>query len=287
MTRDGKIRLAIGGEHIVKHSLRSDILVNLDLAVVSLPQLIRLSKARLDLVFWKSLLNVGFGPAAITSMSADTLAEEFLDGWHKRMPTRQLQPAESEIGSRKTSSQRTGVVTSRRGDFLIFEPGSPESIDGQSLFNTLGCQSSIVPSHRTVAVHEGPVAIPSGGSVVTLGGVVIALAMTAHEKQLVLDFGTRVPVESKDLVLKALPLCLLAIGIISRICGVCTIDQAEVGVDEAERAGIGRSFILKKVACHSRVINVRVMCGRRADISSPAYNNGCTEGHDSRKKHGD
>lgn len=281
MARDGKIRLAIGGEHIVKHSLRSDILVNLDLAVVSLPQLIRLSKAALDLVAWKSLLNVGFGPTSITGMSADALAEEFLDGWHKWMPTRQLQPTESEIGSRKTSSQRTGVVTSRRGGFLVLELGSPESVDGQSLFDTLRCQSSIVPSHRTVTVHEGPVAIPSGGSVVALGGVVIALAMTAHEKQLVLDFATRTPVESENLVLKALPLCLFAIGIISRICGVCTIDQAKVGVDEAERAGIGRSFILKEVACHSRVINVRITRRRRADNSNPAYNNGRAEGYNS------
>ena len=281
MTRDGKICFAIGGEHIVKHSLRPDILVNLDLAVVSLPQLIRLSKAALDLVAWKSLLNVGFGPTAITSMSADALAEEFLDGWHKRMPTRQSQPAESEIGSRQTSSQRTGVITSRRGDSLILELRGPEGVDGQSLFDTLGCQSSIVPSHRTVTIDEGPVAIPSGRSVVALGGVVIALAMTTHEKQFVLDFATRVPVESKDLVLKALPLCLFAIGIISRICGVCTIDQAKVGIDEAERAGVGRSFILKEIACHSRVINVRVMCGRRANNSNPAYNNGCTEGHNS------
>lgn len=281
MTRDGKIRLAIGGKHIVKYSLRPDILVNLDFAVVSLPQLIRLSKARLNLVFGKSLLNVGAGPTSITSMSADALAEEFLDGWHKWMPTRQLQPAESEIGSRKTSSQRAGVVTSRRGDFLILELGSPEGVDGQSLFDTLGCQSSIVPSHRTVTVHKGPVAIPSGGSVVALGGVMIALAMTAHEKQLVLDFATRVPVESEYLFLKALPLCLFAIGIISRVCGVCTIDQAEVGVDEAERAGIGRSFILEEVACHSRVINARVMSRRGADHSNPAYNNGCAEGHNS------
>lgn len=281
MTRDGKIRLGIGGEHIVKYSLRPDILVNLDLAVVSLPQLIRLSKARLDLVFWKSLLNVGLGPMSITGMSADALAEEFLDGWHKRMPTWQLQPAESEVGSRKTSSQRAGVVTPRGGDFLIFELGSPESVDGQSLFDTLGCQSSIVPSHRTDTVDEGPVAIPSGRSVVALRGVVIALAMTAHEKQFVLDFATRVPVESENLVLKALPLCLFAIGIISRICGVCTIDQAEVGIDEAEPAGIGRSFILKEVACHSRVINVRVTRRRRADNSSPAYDNGCAKGHNS------
>ena len=281
MTRDGKIRLGIRGEHIVQHSLRPDILVNLDLAVVSLPQLIRSSKARLNLVFGKSLLNIGAGPTSITSMSADALAEEFLDGWHKRMPTRQLQPAESEVGSRKTSSQRTGVVTSRRGDFLILELGSPEGVDGQSLFDTLGCQSSIVPSHRTVTVDEGPVAIPSGRSVVALGGIVIALAMTAHEKQLVLDFATRIPVESENLVFKALPLCLFATGIISRICGVCTIDQAEAGVDEAERAGIGRSFILKKVACHSRVIDVRVMCRRRADSSNPAYNNSCAEGNHS------
>ncbi len=73
--------------------------------------------------------------------------------------------------------------------------------------------------------------IPRRSSVKALGNIVVALAMSAHEYNLILHVPSTLPVVAEDLVIKPLPLSLLSftivlvIGIISAIDQTCDISS--------------------------------------------------------------
>ena len=95
------------------------------------------------------------------------------------------------------------------------------------------------PGRGRVAVLLRPVAVPAGGAVVALCGVVVAFAVAAHVEDFVLGVGRGGGVEGGDLVGEALPLRLVGGGGADGVGGVGAIDEAEVGGGEVEGAGVG------------------------------------------------
>jgi hypothetical protein len=70
--------------------------------------------------------------------------------------------------------------------------------------------------------------VPRWGAVKRLGGVMVALAMATHIKDLVLDVSTALTVQAEDFVLEALPLGFLVFGVVLAVCVVRLINKTKV-----------------------------------------------------------
>ena len=119
MTRDGYVGPGVRGEDAIKDLLGPNSLVCTSLAMESYPELIVLSKTRLDLVAWEKIADIGLIAASIACMSANPFAEILLDLGYERMCGRQIKAVESVICGLKTSCQGTCVVALRCRNLLI------------------------------------------------------------------------------------------------------------------------------------------------------------------------
>ena len=158
------------------------------------------------------------------------------------------------------------------------------------------------PGHGRVAVLLRPVAVPAGGAVVALRGVVVAFAVAAHVEDFVLGIGRGGGVEGGDLVGEALPLGLAGGGGAAGVGGVRAVDEAEVGGGEVEGAGVGGGIcgslvgavargslldvhcsmklklwgfgalltILEEISGHCGIVDIRIDGGEKAEANGPA-----------------
>ncbi len=70
--------------------------------------------------------------------------------------------------------------------------------------------------------------VPCWGAVEGLSGVVIALAMTTHIEDLVLDISTALAVQAEDFMLEALPLGFPMFGVVLGVSVVCPVDETKI-----------------------------------------------------------
>lgn len=75
---------------------------------------------------------------------------------------------------------------------------------------------------------EGRPYVPCGSAVVTLGHVVVSLAMTSHEQHLVLRVLIGIAIQGVHIMLETLPLRLVFIAVEMVISGVCSIDETKI-----------------------------------------------------------
>lgn len=133
MTRNRYVGTGVRGEDAIKDLLGPNSLVCTSLAMESDPELIILSKTRLDLVAWEKIVDIGLIAASIACMPANAFAEILLDLGYERVCSRQIEAVKCVICRLKTSCQGTCVVALRCGNLLVLNLRRPEFIDCQSL----------------------------------------------------------------------------------------------------------------------------------------------------------
>lgn len=75
----------------------------------------------------------------------------------------------------------------------------------------------------------GTTCVPGWCSIKSLGSIVPALTVSSHDKNLVTRPVTAsVAVEVLDILLKSLPLSLVALSGVLRVCGVCAVQETKV-----------------------------------------------------------
>ena len=97
MARDGNVGTAVAQEDVVQHLLAPDVLVGVRLAVQRLPERVVLREPILKRVRWEAVVDVRLIAASITGMTADRLAEVFLDFRHEGMERRQCETREGQV----------------------------------------------------------------------------------------------------------------------------------------------------------------------------------------------
>lgn len=213
-------------EDVVEHDLAALGLRRRGLGERAVPQLVVLGEAVLELEPREHGFDVRLGGAPVAGVDADALAEELLDRRHELVG--QVQAVEGEVCRRRAAVQRAGVERARRRHLLGCELALPEGVGLGRLRDSVGGEVRVRPGDSTVAILLGPVAVPSRGPVVGLSGVVVTLSVPGQVQDLVLDLGAGLLVQSVDVVLKALPLRLRALGIIFRIRRVRTVKESVV-----------------------------------------------------------
>lgn len=257
MARYRDISTAVVGEDVVEDFLASDVLIYIRFPIQRLPQSIFLTEASLDVVAWVREVDVFPITAAVARMPADALPEQLLHRRDERVRMREREASEGEVGSHETAAQRAGVVALRGGDFLILDLSCPEGVDGLGLRDAGGGEVRVRPGDGGVAVQERVVAVPGWGAEVAFRGVVEAFAVAAEVEELVLGVVRGVAVELGDEVGEALPLGSGMVGVfVVGVCGVGAVDEAEVGGEEVEGAGVCGGEVLEEVAADCGVVDV-------------------------------
>ena len=159
-------------------------------------------------------------------MLADALAEELLDEGAKRLVRGQRHAREGGVGRLQAASEGGDVEAVWGADFLRGDLVAPEGLGGLRLRDARGGQVRVGPESRAIAIEERPVAVPGGGAVEGLSGVVIAVAVAAHEEEFIGDVGGASALQAVDFVREELP---LGEGAVERLAGVGAVDEAEIG----------------------------------------------------------
>lgn len=117
---------------------------------------------------------------------------------------------------------------------------------------TCGCEERILPRRCSVTGLKTPVAlqrsahelrvlsetayVPGGSAVKGLSGVVPALTMTSHDKNLVARLvAASIAVQVLDILLEALPLSLVALSGVLGISGIRAVQETKVPLSLADQ----------------------------------------------------
>ncbi len=105
MAGDRDICTVITAENFVKHRFTPDVLVDLHLALESLPQEIVFREPRLNLVAGECIMDVSLGATSVASVTANTFTEKLLDCRDERMTTWKIETGERDISSLQAARQ--------------------------------------------------------------------------------------------------------------------------------------------------------------------------------------
>lgn len=125
----------------------------------TVPELVVLGEAGLDLPGGEERVDVGFRATVVAGVDADAFPEQFFDGWDERVVRRQLQARERQVGRLQTPGQRRCVVRLRVRDLLDRDLMGPEVVGDQGLGNAVVVEVGVIPGVGGVAVDFGPVAL--------------------------------------------------------------------------------------------------------------------------------
>lgn len=157
--RDAEPGLIVGAEDIVENVVSADVLSVARLAQLSVPQLVVLGEARLELVPGEHVADVRLVRAPVAGVHRHALAEALLDGGDKGVLLRERNIAKGEVGSDGAADQGAGVVGLKVGHLLRLVAVFEVSVGLDGLGYTSGGHERISPDGGAVAVLFGPIAL--------------------------------------------------------------------------------------------------------------------------------
>ena len=160
----------------------------------------------------------------IASVQTDALSKILLDRWHEWLALGKIDITKSDLRCLETSGHRARIKLLWRLDLLLCYARLPVCVRLLRRLDSSRRQMSIIPIGCGVAFAYCPVAVPSWRTIKRLGGIVIALGMATHEKELVGGAFWSSCIQPVDLLGKCLPLRQAGIG----LAGVGLINQTKI-----------------------------------------------------------
>lgn len=244
------------GEDVVNDLAAAGALAVAGLALAlggAAPELVGLGEALLEAEVGEHAGNGGLVGAAIAGVDGDALAEELLDDGGEGEGGGRGQVAKGGLGSLSAAGERGAVVGLKGGHAALLPAVLEEGVCLVGLDEALVGELGVGPGGGAVAVELGPVAlqsetigsakrseergemaettyVPGRSAIVGLGGVVEALAVAAHDHDLVSHIAVLAAavVEIRDPAGEALPLGLGAVLVVGLVRGERSLNQTKV-----------------------------------------------------------
>lgn len=252
-------------EDIIENFLASRQLVFICLTLLPSPKLILVRETLLELDLLSESLDEALASTVIACSDADALAEKLLHHRDERLILGEFEALESLHGGLDAAGQRRRVVRVEVWHALVLKAGLVVGVCLVSLGFTCGCEESILPCSCSVARLKTPVAlqlsvrvlrvltgatyVPGGCTVKGLSGVMPALTMTSHDKNLVACLvAAGIAVQVLDVLLEALPLSLVALSGVLGISGISAVQKTKVPLGlnlSASINPVGRDEVLR------------------------------------------
>jgi hypothetical protein len=169
-------------EDLIKQLHSPHIMLRMRLAMISLPQLVRLSKTLLNRPLRIRSINLRLPTPPITSMLAHNLSRHLSN---QRPKTLQPESSPLQFCSLQTPHQRASNPRVRHRHFLLSKLRFEKETRVTSLLFAHGCEVCVDPVTRSVAVELAPVVVPGFRAVEGFGDVVVTFAVAGEVEEFI------------------------------------------------------------------------------------------------------